>query len=393
MIDKLFTYLSIPQKYCVIGVYEFDDQVLYSSLTVRISKNEIQLISKELFHTESELLNIGISKTDAILFHLEGSTIITREIEGKSLDISSLIYNGNEGDFFFYEYLSENDNFVSFTRKDSIRSWIRKIEKRGGVITGISIGPMVVCNLFQLLPEIQIFSTPSGTVSKKGDKLVFKQESSETFHLQFEGEKLNKFEVPLIATIIGYNYPGTTFASSLNDIENNTHEVKYRKAFKTMGVAFLTLFLFLIIFGHFYLNSISNELVENEAHFLSFQQNLDRISLLKEERDVKLKILQTSGVFKNDYLTGYLLDICNSLPEEIRLTDIEVFPLENKMKPEEKPEFNFDVIKIKGVSPSEKDINNWLGTLQKIEWQRKVEIISFEKEGHETFKFHFKILL
>lgn len=394
MVDKFLKYFAFSDQICVVGIFEFGGHKIYRSLLARKSNKEIHITGHQDFESVSHLLDGGIPKDHSILLHLEGDTIINRELENSSQYRSSIIYDADEKNFFFSEYHQESKIFISLTRKKEIDAWVEQLKKHGAIVSGVSVGPFVVSSLFRLMPEQKVYKTPSGELNLYENNLSFKPgPTDENFFLEFNSEMYGIYELILIGVLIDYFYPGKLEHSHFEGIDSSGQEIKYKRAFKMVGLAVLPLFMILIIFGHFYLNSLREELSENEARHANIQESLDQITQLKKERDIKRRILQTSGVFINDYLTGRVLDISNSLPKDIKLTNLAVFPALDRIKSDKKVIFDFKLIEIQGLSNSERNVNGWLQDIQDYSWVHKVEIISFEREAVGKFIFHFKILL
>ena len=394
MLDKLYKYLPLSDLVCVLGIFELNNRKVYRSLLASKTSKEIHVTHCQEFESLSDLIENGVPKGYSVLIHLEGDVVINREIEKTDQYRNSVIYEGKEEDFFFSEYHSESKVFLSLTRKSEIEPIVKKLRERDKIISGVSVGPFVITNLFKLTQDQKFYVTPSGKIILHNNSFTFEPEIlDENFSLEFDSRKYGIFDLVLIGAFIDYAYPGTLTHSTLNDVDSSGQEIKYKRKSKLLLSFILPLVLILIIFGHFYLNSLTRQLAENEAGQMSMQQTLDELIRLKEEREVKRRIFQTSGVFISDYLTGYILEICNSLPEETELTGLGVFPGPDKLKPDSKVEFDFKTIDIKGLTSSQKNINNWIQDLQSYSWVSKVEILSFHRESLDKFEFHFKILM
>ena len=116
-----------------------------------------------------------------------------------------------------------------------------------------------------------------------------------------------------------------------------------------------------------------------------------KVNSLIEEKALKEKILQTSGMSQNTITTKYIADIGNVTPNSITLKTIYVNPLAKKIKPDTKINFIFNVVNITGISTNDEAFNNWIKKVKEFNWVKKIEITDYYQESNIANSFSVKI--
>jgi Tfp pilus assembly protein PilN len=134
-----------------------------------------------------------------------------------------------------------------------------------------------------------------------------------------------------------------------------------------------------------------NVLAEKELLKAMSQQTLIEVEALKEEKVLKEKILLSSGIGNKSFLTKYVTDIGNSVPQNIVLNTIYIMPSFKKIKASEKINFDINGITITGESENDKSFNDWLKKLEALTWIRKMDIEDYSQETKTENTFTIKI--
>src|SRR5690606_10658990 len=151
----------------------------------------------------------------------------------------------------------------------------------------------------------------------------------------------------------------TFHIETYEDSARITEFKEYRK-FKMLGIAGVSLILVLLVGNYFYLNSLNQEVADKEAELALNNSNLTILSQLEQEEIRKQQLLLTSGVAANHFVSFYLDKIGESVPKEIRLSEMIVFPLKEKLKDKRKVDVDQKKIEISGWTSDNVVLDDWI---------------------------------
>ena len=119
----------------------------------------------------------------------------------------------------------------------------------------------------------------------------------------------------------------------------------------------------------------------------SYNQNrelLKKLDTLKNEFLIKEQYFVNSGFLDASRLSYFADRIANSLPKNIKLSGMDIIPLNTKIKDEKPIGFSMNSINIIGTVNQSIVLNNWVKKLKKFDWVRNVNIVEYNQEIAET---------
>ena len=385
MIEDFKKLTKRKDHYYLIGVYAVKDKTQYEFLEVALDVDEFIIIEKQSFFDFKKGLKELLKKNYPILLHFDGDNVISRTTENKQGYRNSIIFKMNPDDFYFYEYHLDNQIFASLMRKQVVDDMIKLLNESNKFIVHLSIGPFVLSKLFSILKNTtQVFSN-FHRLELNDNKLVsFEKTENQDYQISISEEVFNQKEIGLIATFLEFKQGNKYIQFDDTFLITNKNEQKFRKLFQQIG-AFSIAFTILVLFvGHQLLNYYIESLGEKESRYSISQQTLVQLNELRDERQLKEKILESSGVIDANYMTQYFVEIGNAVPESITINSIDVGPLLKKIKPNEKTSINSKIIHIIGESKNDDDFNAFMNSLRSISWVKKIEITNYsdDKSGN-----------
>ena len=391
MINKLKNISLKDNRYYVIGVSVRDHIPEYQLLEIRFKNNEL-LIENRFFSNEfDETFKEKLNKDYPVILHVEGDSIINKVVENKTGYRNDLIFKANPDAFYFFEYHQNETIFISVARKQSIDAIIKQIEHSRLYVIHLSFGPFVMSNLLPIIKEYDTVSSSNYTLSiTEKEILSFKNEYILDKEYVINGDHFNQKEMPLLGVFLGYKYPNPAIEFDVDFISNKS-EYKFKKWFKIAGAFTLVFFLITLLSSHFLMGYYMNSLAKKESLYNASQQTTIKINALKEEKVLKEKILQSSGINNKMFLTKYMADIGNSVPSNITLNTIYAVPPFKKIKASEKIDLNTSIITITGASENDNSFNSWLKKMDALIWVQKLDIEDYSQETKKENTFIIKI--
>ena len=113
---------------------------------------------------------------------------------------------------------------------------------------------------------------------------------------------------------------------------------------------------------------------------------------MKLKINTKNAFIEMSGLKNASRVSFYADRIAMDLPEKIRLIELNVNPLEKKIKTGEPIVFGHNNIVVKGNSKRSSDLNNWILILKQNDWVSDILVINYQQENPlEPGVFEIKI--
>lgn len=370
------------RKVQVVSI-EFTEQgVIYNWIQLKRSKGEVQLIDSS-DKLNAELIRDQINNSIPILIHVIGKGVLNKVTDPNEDYIENVLMNADPDDFYINYLDLEEKRYVSFARKTAVNDALSPLNDINDNILDIIIGPYHTLN-----DDIRqnIRSTPIGSIEIKNGIYSFNSEEINE-RPKFNGELLiNSFW----AVTVGYAFLKNKLSISVfNSKERKQKIYNYRdkRQFKLIGIGAIIIFLIALIGNYFYQGHINSINADLEAKIMVYSDNLKKIDQIDQEMLRKKQLIANSGIIRNNYFSTTLDQIGSSIPSTIQLEEIQVYPLEKKLKRNEKPEFKRKSIKIAGSTQSSEYVDNWIEKLNQLEWVDNVAILSFTTNEDKNISF------
>lgn len=377
-----------------MGISNVNNTYECQLIEVHFKNNELIIDNRLFFNDLNNLPKAKINNYCPIILFIEGENIINKVVENKVGYKNDLIFKANPTDFHFFEYHQDQTLFISITRKEYINTILKQIGELQTNIIHLTFGPFVMANLLPLLKDYKEVSTSHYTLEICNGRIEsYSNLKTVQREYQINGDVFNQGEIPLIASFLDYKYPNQNIEFDREFLDANKKELSYKNKFKNLGVFTLGFFLITLALSHFLLNFYMESLAKKESLNVVAQQTMVKIDDLKDEKELKERILASSGINNNSFLTRYFMDIGNSIPQNIVLNTIQVIPPINKAKALEKINLDISIIKIIGECENNIIFNNWIKRLKTLKWIKKLDIETYSQETltENTFTIIIKI--
>ncbi|WP_308993689.1 hypothetical protein QLS71_007935 [Mariniflexile litorale] len=392
MTTKFKNIFNYSNRYYAIGISKVNDVLEYQLIEILFKNNELTIEKRFFSNNFESIFTPQLNKDYPIILHIEGDNIIHKEVENKTGYRNDLIFKANPEEFYFFEYHQNETVFVSVSRKHHIDTIIKQISDIHFFIIHISFGPFIMANLLPIVKDYNRISSSNYTLEISDNKVLsFNNIQTQQKEYQINGDTLNQRELPLVASFLDYKYPNLAIEFDKEFLNRNKAEFKFKKRFKIAWIFTLAFFLTTLSLSHYLLGFYMNSLAEKESLNVLTQQTIVKVNTLKDEKILKEKILLSSGISNKSFLTKYIMDIGNSVSQNIVLNAIQVIPPVKKTKALEKINFDISVVKIIGECENNKMFNDWLKKLESLAWIKKLDIEDYSQETKTENTFTIKI--
>lgn len=383
--------IHIAQKYLAIHLHLDGEKMAFYALKLGIKATDLTILDS--FRADSlEHLLKQIDKKLPVLLVVNGTKIINKKL-GKSPNyLSEVLFNNPLHDFYLNEIELEEEMLVSLTRKDHIDAILEQFKTAGLSVVDFRVGAWHLKGLALLL-ESQNEIPAAGTIYVKTEQnLIPSTKFSDTSEPMHIGEE----QLPKshgLALALALNYLSKASSSNYNELlAQASEDFKYQSLFKKVGIAMLGFMLISMLASYLLSGHYSDKQLELQAELAAHTKVKTQVESLQNDRDYKLQILGNSALDNNQLLSSLLFEIGASVPNEIQLSELTVFPVKGKIKAGELVGINKENILIKGQTASTQDFSQWLEKLRAMNWITQVEVVDFQrKQRWNEFELIIKI--
>jgi hypothetical protein len=389
---KVLSKILKSNKIQVVGIYEDSDNLKIHVLTLKKEKNKLIILDKN-YYESYESFEKRLNTSLPLILCYDGKKVLNKKVDlsseidlnwNKNLDLNAIYYT---------KYNTENNIFISISRKDIVDFWIEKMLSSKLHIVDFYLGPLTSLVLSSVINKETIISNKTELVIRNSE--LFDLSKVELFEDQLYNigdSNLNNFEIAIYGAGLIYFTDNLDFEKST--IQNlNQEEIIYKKAFNYFGVFTLILFFTSLLLSYFliqfYLTKNAELSVENLYSNKSYQEIISLESQMKEKEE----LINNSGFLSQHFLSFYSFEIINSLPNSISIDEFIINPLSKDVRENKSIEFIPYQIILKGITKDEDEFNDWIKESRKKDWLKKIEIKSIKTDKKNNTMFELIITI
>lgn len=376
------------RKIIVVHIALDGARVTYHFMSLKQSKGEIDFVEKGERISDLDALIKTTSNRFPFLLHFTGKGILNRKAVLQDNYHHSILLNGNLDAFYFSDYIEGQQVYSSVIRKDVVDDYVRQFTEKKCQVISISSGPFHTAVLNGVLNK-ETLSIANTELQFNKNLLVgfnkIKADENESLSILLGGESIpNKLIVCAAAGAAFFN-PNEQLVFPVNDIVfiENKEEAKQKNIFVRFGMGMMVFFLLLLFSNHLYLGHLNQVVTDNSVYLMAYDEQLNLIADLEDEKRRKEKLLQSSGLLNKNFLSFYLMEIANSVPADITLDEIVLRPLKEEIKQRKKIAFEEHLVMVNGRSKTSHTLSKWIEAIEQKEWISKVDILSYDYEKNE----------
>ena len=370
-----------PKRIVVIYINLTNGEKEYSA--VKVDSKSQDHIEVQIFDSLDEIMS-EYGKNSAFHLHTNGNGVLSRKIEHSSTYKNDLILGGNVEDFIFCPFSDGVSMAVSFCRKELIQEEIVWAKENKIHLLGFSCGETTMLSV--LKDEAISFDYELAIKNNKID--AFKRSDSPRVKSLYKENYWTKKE--FISYSISKLYSESNQELLILD-ENSVENYKQFQQFRTVGLSSLALIFVIIISVFFYQNKLNQDIVDLEYQLSAHTANLSLLDKLKQEKERKQLLISNAGINSPNFLTQYLNDLGKSVPKNISLDKLALFPIDGKVKDKQKIEVKQNEIFISGLTKNNQVVEGWIESLNRFSWVRRVELLSYVETSDEPASFELII--
>jgi Tfp pilus assembly protein PilN len=334
---------------------------------------------------------------------IEGKGVLHREVDLADHSRSSLLHQlfpqAKSGDFYLQHSPGINEQvFVSVARKEAADKIITQLAEEGITVVHCSIGSLGAVKLLPLLgsgrgviEELQLGHCRLLLEGSKIKALEPQTGQAQAYTLgaqQIGGELLLPFSAAL-AYFTGSPGCGSELAVT------NAKEFRQQKIFRLSAATYVLGLLVLLLANYYLFDRFSKKYLELQSAVSLNENILVHCDTLQKQVDAKKSFLERQGLLQDSRTSWYANQLALSLPPGIRLTRMNVNPIELISKDgEETLQVNQHTIAISGACDQSAVLNDWMKKLKQLNWVTDADLLNYSQDkraGEGTFTIQVKL--
>lgn len=379
-----------PKSLVVVFLQFEGDAMIFSALKYKGLRDDISTENEAMRFDSFDEIVKHFGKSVPYHIQVSGKGVLSRKIKNGSGAIESLVISGNVEDFYFTSYSDEMNIVASFFRKSLLDEVLLLADALKLHLLGITSG---LVPLFSLDDDFKLNLEYS--IQKQDGKILdFTKSEESKKYFSWNDKQVSKEQ--LIAYAI-YNQLAVS-NDGYETSEQESYELKrenYRQytQFKVLGLSLLGIIFLALTINYIYQGSLNNQIAGLEADLSVSNQSLSLLDQLEQEKQRKEQLVFNAGVNSSKFLAFYLDEIGRTVPGKIYLTDLELFPLESKLKNKHKVEVKKKNIRISGNTPENTILDDWIERMNRFAWIKAIQLLNYSKTEHGNADFMLSLTI
>lgn len=361
----------------------------------RKRKGQLEIVSQESEKNLHETKKI-LKKVSAFYLLVTGRPVIHKKLsrfyDNPQELTTNLLPDAKQGEFVSQCFEYNSSFYGAVLRKEALQEVIKPFNEARLFPQTVLLGPAVMGLLPALLNEEINFSTTAYSVSIADQGVTFNGPADQPERLITIGnDQVNTWNVPALCTCI-QGQAQMISATVIDDIlvKQAASEAIQKRRFRKLSALIVTV-LFVLTTGNFLFNrSYAKEHEQLDEALALNRQMLTEIEKLEKDIDEKKSLLGQRPASSGPVISLIGDRIGASVPQKIRLQNLEIFPLQGKISKEKPIGFSFNKVTIEGVSTESDVLDKWIQQCKRFDWVKDVLIVKYNFD-HEKKKGFFKL--
>ncbi|WP_064968190.1 hypothetical protein [Tenacibaculum ovolyticum] len=378
----MMSFFEHKESLAIVKVVFCKENVLFNYTKVYRHGETLEIDKGSFYNTDSvEELKEYVKKQPVILI-FSGDKILYSD--------NYNLFRSSEVDFYSTSYENVDENkFLAFIRKGQVDNIVDDFLKEHFFILNIYVGVLTFNLLYEGNSRDSEELIDAVSLSfNKGE--LFKVKTLINEFVDSKNLTTNS-ELLILSSVFNFFYPSKRIINNYENefVDKNRDELKHKTSLKAI-VKIGVIFLFVIIIIAYLIGVFFENKNLDLRKQLNSGVNKERLvdELLKEEHQKK-EMLELSGFYKTNISSFYINEIIKVLPEEIRLSKLKIFPVENKTKENKKIIIREKMIIAEGTFNKVVHFNSWIAKLKNVLNVGTLDISKYKKENTRTvFEIH-----
>ena len=374
---------------------------IYHLIELHNKNNEIEIIKQLDASPTLEILAKSIDKNTPINLCINGRGVLHKQMpsyQNEDQILQQVLPNADASQFILQTVPTTDGIVASVIRKEIVLTICEELEQAGLWVLGCSLGSFDCLYLLPLLNGQLTINTPLQSLTFNEDRQLTGFESTPKeiiTEIEIGEQKINTSHLNAYAAAFGglIQIPSRL---NIQLLHQNQEEFLHKKIFTYGSILSVAIILLCLLLNtgvyYFYKN-------KNQALGFSMLSSATKLSELDSLKDFVAKqnlLLNATSINQQTNTSYYADQIGASLPKELQLTEVSIFPLRGKERDynkEDLKKYDRSNILIKGLCKNSLIYNSWIKELQDMKWVAKTNHLNYKDISENFAEFELQLIL
>jgi Tfp pilus assembly protein PilN len=382
-------------------------QLILQLVTIAKKKKEIEILKVgEVFHS-IQTLPVDQASQLPLFISLDGKGVLHKSLEITTTTtnaelVGKMLPNAHPKDFYLQRSaINEHKAWVSMARKELVDGLLQQLNELGWYPHDFLLGNFSLLTASTALEKEQ---QPAAFIDEEvhmelNDKGFVALTSTKDEYLpqrfSISGKTLDTPALVAMGNAIQYYLPNPyihrpVYATVTEHANDFFHKRLFSKlGWTALGTFMMVLLINFLTFDHYSTKhqEVATTVRQNEAMLVQLQQ-------LRSELQAKKNFIAASGFVNASSISYFADQLALTLPKSIKLQQIVINPPIKKRKEGEPISFEFNEIRVVGITNENLDLNAWIKQIKTKKWVKEVSIVDFiqgKRKNGGAFEFNIKV--
>jgi hypothetical protein len=402
MWEKVSHWILTQGTFAGLEYLQKPDGFYYNLTILQKEKGIAKIIATHTDIGSIEALKVFLEETIPVYLVINIGGMLHRKLDytptSKKEALQAVFPSANTDDFLVQQTITKRDTLISIIRKESCQEIIGKLKKNKVEVIKIFAGNFLVQHLLAVIAE-DISSLPL-----IGFSLTIEQHQIVSFDkailpvtsIALGDQRIDSTQLPSVTMAFLGITQSAVKGLPLASTQATKGAFLYKRLFYYTSMFLLGFFFVALLINYFLFEQYATKAQELKLE-LTQQQNLlkqrDTLAQILEQKKAVLGGQMTVGKSKTSFYSDQL---AASLPNSMQLLEMIIYPVieTNDYGTEEKiPQYETNVIRIKGKCQASVFYNDWKRNIQTLSWVKSIQNISYQNDQNGIGIFELEITL
>lgn len=377
------------------------EQTVFHLLILERKKEEIEITKVIKNINDLDQLVEEFPASVPIQLCINGRGVLHKKIPNNSDQqlIQSVLPNANPDQFYLQKRVASTGVVCSIIRRQTLDELITKIQQKGLWITSVSVGLFEVASLWKYLDKPNFIQTINTQINFNNNGQIESFSSVSELpqeEVSLGGDTIHSDLLPSYSLALKYMLKQRGSDINTPAINNSNEEYEQKIIFDKSWryvLAFLAVILVINTSFFYYYKNKNKKLMGSSAYVLNQISELDTLkSRIERHKD----LVKLTSVNQSTDLSYYADQIGQTLLKDLKLIELDIFPLQGKAKDYDKEsllKYDRQKIQVTGHCSNSLTYNKWINELEQLEWVSRVEHLDYKDLTKNLAAFELSILI
>lgn len=380
-----------------VGIEHFSREGKVHLVSGIVIKKREGVVIEEPHFSDSDITSSITDKQLPFVLVINTSQVIQKEVASVDLSDDKLLQKTfpslDRGEFYYEIWRHTANSIIAVARKDYVEGVISDYLKLGISIAKVSLG-ITAASSIEVYLKGEEWLTNSHTISLESERTFSLLPIASDDVYTINGLEITNRTLLLFSSVLGEIVGSKSTTGNIlirnGQLKDGFLQNRFFSKGLKMGLGLLLLILLVNFFAftHYFKKSeeISEAIQVNKSSMENIAQAKARIKI-KEER------LELVSDISASRATVILNDITKAVPGGIVLDELDLNPLQEKIKEGEGIKFQEHTINIQGSTIHGSEFSAWLEKLERMSFTDKIIITKYGKNDKGRDVFSIKLIL